>query len=227
MEMIYISMVSKNKLHIITPFSRPENFCNLFKNFKGFDSWTLIFSEDQYNSFIRDDIRNELSDKEIFPMIAKNLGKVDGAYPYRKINRMIESFDGNDGGINDEDYYIILCDDDGIPEGLIDEIKNHNEDVLVVSLKRGDSIPKDAICKHGISTLLACPENMVVGKCGCMQAIVKGKVLRKIRFNENVSHADGLMMEWLAKNYKVTYLPELFINFNYFQPGRWKNGRKE
>jgi hypothetical protein len=49
---------------------------------------------------------------------------------------------------------------------------------------------------------------------------VRGKILKSLKFN-NSSTADGEVAVYLKKHFKCEYAPEIFIKFNYFEPGRW------
>lgn len=142
---------------------------------------------------------------------------------YAKINHFINSQE-----INNEDYYMILNDDDAIEENIIEEIKKMDNDIVVVSMKRGNQTPKERYlydgreaAPHGSSTLIASPENMKVGGIGPEQIVMKGKIFKTLQY-ANSYVADGLMAEYIkASTYSIVYRPELFIKFNYFQPGRW------
>lgn len=210
--------MSLNKFHVITPFSRWENLKEFTDNTAQADSLNLIISSTQYMLGLED-----VADNFTFQIVdANKLGEVDGAYCYRKVNLLLDKMSNH---IQDNDLFMFLCDDDGIPENFVASVKTlfsnlpDSIDAVVVSLKRGDHIPPDGI-QHGTETLIAKSENMKVGKCGWMQAIVKGRVLKKLRFN-NTACADGEMMEWLAKNYNVHYQPDTFVLFNFLQPGRY------
>jgi hypothetical protein len=202
------------KVHIITPFTRFHNLPALLENFKQADEFVALVTEDQIYG-------HTMSLDPVRYYIVDNLGEADGAIAYRRVNRFIaHSTEMNE--IVDDDYYMFMCDDDALEDNFINEIKKHNEDVLIVSLKRGDTIPTgDGMCPHGTTPLIAHPDNMKVGLCSWEQAIVKGKILKQIRFVEDNACADGVMLEWLTKTFPAMYLPELFIKFNFLQPGRW------
>lgn len=121
----------------------------------------------------------------------------------------------------DEDYYVAVPDDDMYESNVIDKIKQLSDDIVVISMKRGDHIPHDGLVRHRTTTLYACPENMRVRGVGSEQIFVKGKIFRKCFFAESHYAADGMMAKYLKKNYPIRYEPELFVLFNYFQPGRW------
>jgi O-antigen biosynthesis protein len=123
--------------------------------------------------------------------------------------------------IVDEDYYAFAPDDDMYEPGVMDKIKQCTEDVVIISMKRGDHIPNDGTVPHGTDTLYACAENVRVNYIGGEQIFVKGHIFKKHLFVEDYYGADGLMAITLEERYNVRYEPRLFVLFNYFQPGRW------
>jgi len=127
--------------------------------------------------------------------------------------------------INDDDYYVSVSDDDMYEPEAFDAIKNMDDPVVVISMKRGYKIPKDAPedKKYPPTTLIACEENMRVGCVGGEQIFMKGSVLKTIRLDEdNPAIADGILAENLKQCYPIRYDPDLFCLFNYYEPGRWK-----
>ena len=115
-------------------------------------------------------------------------------------------------GLDQETQYMILCDDDSVEEGFFDKIPN--EDVVCVSMKRG------------YDTLIASPENTKVAKMGGEQMILKGKVLRNFRYGLSVV-GDGEMIERVAQEYPITYLPDTYVLFNYFAGHPYSNFRRK
>jgi hypothetical protein len=55
--------------------------------------------------------------------------------------------------------------------------------------------------------------------------IVKGEILRQTQFGNNDVCDDGNYAEYLKSKWpnEILILPEIGINFNYFQPGRYLN----
>lgn len=132
---------------------------------------------------------------------------------YGKIQKFIKEND-----IVDDDYYMVLMDDDAYEPDFLTKLKKYNDDLIVVSMKRGDRTPKEGI-PHPAYTLVADPSNMRVGQVGMEQMIFKGFLFKKIVFgNEEVE--DGLLAERI-KHLPIKYAPEIFVYFNYLQPKRW------
>lgn len=142
---------------------------------------------------------------------------------YHKKNEFIQQ-----AKIIDDDYYIILDDDDMIESGVFDKIKTMNNDVIFISLKRGDKIPENAIPirRYPTDTLIAHPDNIVLGGVSQQQYIVKGAIFKKVSLDVNDHYADGRIAMWLKENYTVSYEPDLYALFNYFEPGRWTKDNK-
>jgi hypothetical protein len=106
---------------------------------------------------------------------------------------------------------------------VFDAISRCDEDVVVVSMKRGHNIPVDAIPRqqYGNDTLIACLGNMRIGGVGGEQMFVKGRIFKTLRFDLNSYQCDGIMAEHLRDRYQIRYEPELYCLFNYYEPGRW------
>lgn len=135
---------------------------------------------------------------------------------YWKINNFIKT-----QKIIDKDYYMILNDDDSIEQNVISEIKKMDNDIVVVSMKRGDKIPQNAKIRHETSTCIASQEYMKVGYIGPEQIIFKGKIFKTLQY-ENYTGADGKMAEKIKNEIKdIAYRPDLFILFNYYEQGRY------
>jgi len=197
------------KIHVITAFSRWHLYDTLKKMYDIPDvMWHPLVDKNKV-----------VVDKTQYPEVIEvdNMGEIDGAYCYRKTNRFIET-----QKIIDDDYYMFMCDDDALDNGFIDWLKTQTAEILVVSCLRGDQTPIDGACPHGTSTLIAARQNMCIGNCTWEQLIVKGKILKDLRFDEVNCCADGQMLNEVAMKYQnITFVPDRVIKFNYFQPGRW------
>jgi hypothetical protein len=121
-----------------------------------------------------------------------------------------------------DQYYCFLNDDDSHQMKFFHELDGLDKDVIVVSMKRGVSTPKDAKGHraHGYSPLIAEPQNMVPGKVGLEQIVVKGKILSPCRIPMNPC-GDGEMIEWIYSNHEAHFVPEVHVLFNFLEPGRW------
>jgi hypothetical protein len=109
--------------------------------------------------------------------------------------------------IVDEDYYVIVPDDDLYEAGVFDVIKTLNDPVIFISMRR---------CL--MSTLIACPENVKVGYIGGEQVFMKGSIAKNIQIDTEVPCSDGLLAIELKDKYPIHYEPKLFCLFNYFAP---------
>jgi hypothetical protein len=166
---------------------------------------------------MRDNIVDWPPEKWINPIVSPVRPKViiDGLY--FKFNYFIEN-----QPINDEDHYMFLCDDDSIEGNVISEIKKMDDPVIFISMKRGHNINYEHPSNtwHGTNTLYARPECIKVCEVGLEQFIIKGKILKEVRFVDH-NWADGYMCEYLKEHYPVTYREDLFSLFNFYEPGRW------
>jgi hypothetical protein len=192
-----------------------ENFDALMKSFQQADSWTCIVTQNEHlhrcGSLFKDRTL-------VIEYVCENLHTGDAAYS--KFNKYI---DDNKHKIIDHDYYMFLMDDEIIPSGFVASLKKTDSPVVFVSAKRGQKIPQRAKYKHQHPTtdLVAHPNNVCVGSISACQIIVKGSVLKQMEFKTNNPCADGMMAMWLKSKFPVAYLPNLFIKFNYLEPGRW------
>lgn len=135
----------------------------------------------------------------------------------RKINHFIQH-----NVIVDEDYYCIPSDDDMYEAGVFDKIKTFNDEVVIISLKRGHKIPDGVNIdkRYPTSTLLAHPDNVKVGGISGEQYFVKGYIFKCLKFEPNQC-TDGQVAEYLKANHEIRYEPDLYALFNYYEPGRW------
>lgn len=149
---------------------------------------------------------------------------------WHKIEGTVDARDQTWGKINkfvaehefiDDDYYMILMDDDALPPDFYNDIRHYDQDVIVFSMKRGDNIPEglDAFRAHPTFTLIASRDNMKVGHVGLQQIMMRGRIFKNLKC-EDVYYADGLAAERL-KDENVKYVPDIYILFNYLEPGRW------
>lgn len=120
------------------------------------------------------------------------------------------------------DRYLFLNDDDAYEPGFFEKLDQHDGDVLICSMERGQRTPavSDPLRAHGCSKLEAKPENMHPTLVGVEQIIMSGRVLKDVRLPLAVD-GDGRMIEWVCANHPVTYVPEATVWFNYYEPGRW------
>ena len=130
---------------------------------------------------------------------------------------------------SDEDYYACVDDDDMYEPGVFGEIKKMDEDIVIISMKRGNNIPDDIIPtrRYPTTTLIANPEKVCLGKISGQQSFVKGKIFKDHLFNEDYHCWDGeIAIHYKESGEQIAYRPDLFVLFNYFEPQRWEEKSK-
>jgi GT2 family glycosyltransferase len=153
----------------------------------------------------------------IIPMDSKDCKvMMPGTY---KRNKLIEANE-----IIDDDYYVTVDDDDAYESNVFDSIKEMNDDIVIISMKRGNFIPEEAppIRQYPTWTLEAKPEWVKIGYISAQQSFVKGKIFKTHLHNEESHNWDGeLIVHHRAEGEQIAYRPDLFALFNYYEPGRW------
>src|ERR1051325_1200373 len=215
-------------INVITPFKRKENLSLLTDVLKDKCNWVVLIDDPEL--------------KDIFPdwVTVKLYDKPNSLYPSNVlINRFLSETKVVDGktvhaNLEPEEQYMVLCDDDSVEEGFFDKIPK-NKDVICVSMKRGDRITQyvewddwfnqKGKWKEGVDILKASPRNMKIARVGGEQMIMKGKVWRNFRYGlSNVG--DGEMILKVKEEYKITYLPDAYVLFNYFEDGRFESFKR-
>ncbi len=126
--------------------------------------------------------------------------------------------------IIDNDYYVCADDDDLYEPGVMAEIKKHDEDIVIISMKRGQSIPGNVtyLRRYCTNTLEAHPDNIQPGQISGQQSFVKGRIYGAHLFDEQSGTWDGEMaLHHKESGEQTAYRPDLFALFNYYEPGRW------
>lgn len=129
------------------------------------------------------------------------------------------------GPIVDDDYYVCVDDDDMYEPNVFENIKKMDNDIVIISMKRGYQIPKDASPDrmYHTTTLFAHPDNIKLGSISGQQVIVKGKIFKNQTFDENYQAWDYLAASHYKETEKdIVYLPDLYALFNYYEPQRWQ-----
>lgn len=129
--------------------------------------------------------------------------------------------------ISDDDYYVTVDDDDMYEPNVFDETRKMDDDIVIISMKRGYQIPRDTpqIRRYPTTTLIASPENIRVGEISAQQSFVKGKIFKGHFFNEEYHCWDGEMaIHHKEDDEQIAYRPDLFVLFNFYEPGRWEKG---
>ena len=190
----------------ITPFKRKENLDLLSKVIKGHANWIVLVDDDSI----------------VFPdwVTVKRFSRPPEGVC--KSNWLFNEFLSSTK-LDDETRYMILCDDDSVEEGFFDKIPN--KDVVITSMKRGDNVLPNPHWKAPVD-LIAKPENMKIAFVAGEQCIVKGKILRNFRYGLNAI-GDGEMVLKIVNEFPVTYVPDTFVLFNYFEDGRYNSFRRK
>lgn len=126
--------------------------------------------------------------------------------------------------IEDNDYYVWMNDDDMMELGVAEAVSKMDNPVVFVSMKRGLRMPPptdNPMQRHPIYTLYAHPDNVKLCGISAEQMFIKGKIYRELQFHRDHPWADGFMAIALKELLPIRYEPELFILFNYYEPGRW------
>jgi hypothetical protein len=209
--------VSMN-IHLIIPFSRPENKDKLIEAYRpmGVILHPIMF-EDEAELFDEPWIQ-----ATTMPQYSKDCHvMMPGCYKRNWFIRFCE--------IIDDDYYVTVDDDDMYEANVFDEIRKMDDDIVIISMKRGHRIPKGAVSPrdYPTDTLFAYPENVELGSISAQQSFVKGKIFKKHLHNEEFHCWDGeLAVHHKVYGEQIAYRPDLFAMFNYYEPGRWDKGPK-
>jgi hypothetical protein len=182
-------------LHIITPFSRPNNIPALLDNI----ATSKLAEYIHWHPLIHEEVEFP-SLKWIHPMMIKYPKRCeqDGTVCYQKMNTFM------DNGLIDNDFYCVLCDDDLYAPNFHEEISKHHGEIVVPSMK----LPSGEV-------LNATPENMRVSRVGFEQLIIRGSIFKTRRYIDSYC-ADGDMIECLYRDYsfKFEFAPEAVVLFN-------------
>ncbi len=114
--------------------------------------------------------------------------------------------------IADDEYYILLTDDDYYSPTFFAQLHRYTSDVVMVSMRRSGDL------------LVADPSNMRVAHVGLEQMVIRGHLLKQYRVN-GFYEADGDLITriWSAHAAKFTFAPEVVCYFNFLPP--YGNGR--
>ena len=194
---------------VITPFQRKENIELMANSLKGKANWIVLV----------DDHTLEFPD---WVTVKKFKKPPEGVCKSNWIfNQFISECLRSEKDYK-ETQYMILCDDDSIEEGFFDKIPN--DDAVIVSMKRGDNVVTNNYYGAPVD-LIASPDNLKIAFVAGEQLILKGKVLQNFRYGLSPV-GDGEMVLRVAQEYKITYVPEAFVLFNYFEDGRFTSFKR-
>jgi hypothetical protein len=189
------------QVHVITAFSRWQNLPFYLVNLEKLNVlWHPIV----------DQPHTEMEHLWIEPYYCHNRAEGGDVF-YRRLNAWIE-----EAQIEDDDYYIFLNDDDWMAENVPSLLATYDDDVVFAGMLRGNH----PVPGHPITPLMPF-RGVGAGSIGVEQIILKGKILKTVRFNVNSGMADGILAETLQTQYGIRYAPELVMYFNYLEQGRW------
>jgi len=195
--------------HVVTPLKRYQNLQTLVEFWRPKNIvWHLVVDDAPFRiSFNRD------SDW-IYTHIYRGTDPAGADPCLTRLNWFLENVP-----TQPYDKYCFFNDDDACEPDFFTKIKDSATHVTICSLQRGHNIPNPAM-PHGTDTLVAAPDNMKPCHCSLEQLIVTGKMASEMRFPIE-GCGDGMLIQKLCAERTVTYLPETFAWFNYFEPGRW------
>jgi hypothetical protein len=205
----------KYHYHIVTPFSRPEHFKTLADHLRPQVDWWHILLDDPLGFELA--IEMDWMEVSRYPKIAS------GENMWRRcINRFAEQLDEGSPFNMDNHRYLMLSDDTLYESGFFEKIDQHEGEVVIASLKRGDQIPPGTPSdrSHGTNTLIAAPEYMKPCSVDSQQLILSGRLFRRV-YLPLIRACDGVLIESLVHDYGANYAPEAFVLFNRLEPGRW------
>ena len=202
------------QIHILCPFYRVHLLPTLIHYFEPMNiNWHPIVGHDLQVSF---------NWEWVYPLKTDECSPTDQCY--RKINDFIDTQQ-----IIDDDYYGFLDDDSMYEPGFFDIIRQQTAKILFYSAYRGDSIPRDGSEPHPATTLKTRSlYDIRVCHVGFGMCILKGEIFKQTRFKNTHKWDDGRYMEELKSRFpnEIKILPDLYLLFNYFQPGRFTDKTK-
>lgn len=219
------------QIHLIMPFSRPENKEKLLDAYRAMDIILHpIMFENEITIFNEEWIFPlKLPTLEFFGLSSRFFCQTSG--PLIKYAAMMpgtikRNLFIQNSKIIDDDYYVTVDDDDMYEPGVFDAIKQMDDDIVIISMKRGHHIPPGTppIRQYPTWSLYAHPDWVQVGMISAQQSFVKGKIFKAHLHNEESHDWDGeLAVHHKEDGEQIRYEPELYALFNYYEPGRWDN----
>jgi hypothetical protein len=206
-----------NNIHLVMPFYRQENKQKLIDAYRSTD---IIL----HPIMFQDEV-TEFDEPWIKPFIIPSNStdcEAERIECYKR-NKFVFSHE-----FINSDYYVCVDDDDMYEPGVFDEIRKMDSDIVIVSMKRGYQIPKDASPsrQYHTNTLIAHPDNIALGHISGQQSFIKGHIFKQHSFHENYQAWDYLIIHNHKETGKqITYRPELYALFNYYEPGRWEKSK--
>lgn len=179
-------------IHVITPFSRPQNIPVLVEHLRPFNVqwWPLCHEETRFPDEQWIHPQKTQYSEDWIPT---------GAQCYCKMNQYIER------GLFDDDMYCVLCDDDLYEPGFFDKIRAINGDVIISSMRLPDG-----------RDLMAAPQNCYPSRVGFEQLIIRGRIFKNYRY-DNHCQADGRIVQKICSEHRHAFAPDAFVLFNKLQ----------
>lgn len=188
---------------IIMPFSRAHNaeaikasFVSACDGFNGKARLIAVCSDEAHVG---------LFDESVLTFLPPGLD-----WCYFKCNQALENLQPS----SPEDYFGFVCDDDLYEPGFFASLEQligaSRPRVIVVNMKRWF---------HEVAVrdeLSAWPDSMRVGLVGLEQFYIRGDIMGRWRFNQNVSHGDGDLMARLHAEmpHDFVFFRHLFVHWN-------------
>jgi hypothetical protein len=126
--------------------------------------------------------------------------------------------------IYDDDFYVCADDDDMYETAVFEEAQWSPEDILIISMKRGNHIPRDAeeVRRYPTSTLFAKPDKVQIREISGQQCFICGRLMRGITLNEMSGVWDGeMIVELNEQRERMGFRSDLYALFNYYEKERW------
>lgn len=210
------------KFNVVTPLARFENIPKLIEMLRPHNiKWHVITDEDNEKS-------NNISFNEtwIYHYICPNNKVIFWDRCNHAMNWFLDTFP-----IEEDSMYCFLNDDDAYEPDYFNNLDRvisedpNNRKVLICSMKRGDRMPDGLMFErqHPPTTLYAEEQNIRVGGVGLEQITVKGEILKRGHRFPLDQCGDGLFICDIAYKNHTILIRDLYILFNYFEPGRWNN----
>lgn len=201
------------RVHLISAFYRKHLLPTLVHYFKPMSiDWYPVCDYNDIEVF-----RNN-TETWIHPVLCPPL-KLPGDQAFKKLNDFIDQ-----KIIIDDDYYCFCGDDDMYEQGFFDEIRKQTSNIIFVSVCGGDTIPPTS--PHNTAPLIIrSVDDIAICRIGLPQYIIKGHILKQMRFKNEQPYDDGTFAVELKTKFPndLKFIPDLFAFGNYFEPGRYTN----
>lgn len=201
-------------IHLVMPFWRKEQRDILIEAYRPMN---IIMHPIMFQDEVVDWKEDDWIHPVVVPMDAKD--SIAGYPGTLKRNWFIASYP-----INDDDYYVCVDDDDMYEANVFEELRWMPDDITIISMKRGNHVPRDAeeIRRYPVSTLVAKPNNISIRSISGQQCFICGRLFKSFRLNENSGVWDGeMIVHHKEAGERFAYRPDLFAQFNFYEPGRW------